>query len=293
MKKESGVRSQESGVAAFIPAGAGASATTSSNEGLASSAPAPLSLPADDPGNNVSPVAVGGTVGGRGSGRQEVCADVTKLASEWRELVEKLIEEGSTLEDVAEILQERQGPRVTLHALGVYYQSNLDLQKRRIKHLIELADKLKHAMAHPESTEGRLADATLLTGLVRLTRRHAQLTIKDAQSLRMQRENLRLRQRILKMKQAQAVREKSIAHQHYLYEEERRQKLKLENKKLEEILKKLRQDQTLPADVMEKIQEIYGIVKQPYIPPQLAERLPQDETPYVKQQTPSVQFFHS
>jgi len=212
------------------------------------------------------------------SRHREVCADVTKLAPEWRELVEKLIEEGSTLEDVAEILHERQGPRVTLHALGVYYQSNLDLQKRRIKHRIELADKLKHAMTHPESTESRLADATLLTGLMRLTRGQSQLTIKDAQSLRMQRENLRLRQRILKMKQAQAAREKSIAHQRYLYEEARRQKLTLQNQELMEILKKLRQDQTLPADVMEKIQEIYGIVREPYIPPKLAEQLRQPET---------------
>jgi len=133
-------------------------------------------------------------------------------------------------------------------------------------------------MAHPESTEARLADATLFTGLTRLTRREAQLTIKDAQSLRLQRGNLRLRQRILKMKQAQAVREKSIAHQRYLWEEERRRKLNLQNQELEEILKKLRQDQTLPADVMGKIQEIYGIVKEPYIPPKLAEQLRQPET---------------
>jgi len=211
--------------------------------------------------------------------RQEVFTEVTKLEPEWRELVEKLIEEGSTLEDVAEILEERQGPRVTMHALGVHYQSSLDLQMRRIKYRIELADKLKHSLAHPETTEGRLADATLMTGLMRLTRGQSQLTIKDAQSLRMQRENLRLRQRILKMKQAEAVRKKSEAHQRYLYEEARRQKLTLQNQELMEILKKLRQDQTLPADVMGKIQEIYGIVKEPYISPKLAEMLPQSETP--------------
>ncbi len=208
--------------------------------------------------------------------RREVCTDVTKLAPEWRDQVEQLIVDGLTFEDVEEILKEREGPRVTLHALEAYYQSNLDLQKRRIKHLIELVDELKNAMAHPTSTEAQLADATLFTGLLRLSRRHAQLTVKDAQSLRLQRENLLLRKRVLKMKLAEAVRRKSIAHQHYLFEEERRRKLILQNQQLEEILKKLRQDQTLPADVMGKIQEIYGIVKQPFIPPQLAERLPQE-----------------
>lgn len=240
------------------------------------SAVAPATAAPSEAAKGQAPAAGQGGRANEKKGRAEVCADVTKLEPEWRELVEKLLEEGSTFEDVAEILRERQGPRVTLHALGVHYQSNLDLQKRRIKYRIELADKLKHAMAHPESTEGRLADATLLTGLLRLTRGQSQLTIKDAQSLRMQRENLRLRQRILKMKQAEAVRKKSEAHQRYLYEEARRQKLTLQNQELMEILKKLRQDQTLPADVMGKIQEIYGIVKEPYIPPKLAERLPQE-----------------
>ena len=217
-------------------------------------------------------------MGGRGSRRREICTDVTKLEPEWREVVDELIEKGSTFEDVEEIFKEREGPRVTLHALEVYYQSNLDLQRRGVRNLIKRAEELKKSMADPTSTEARLADATLFTGLVSLSRRHARLTVKDAQSLRLQRENLRLRQRVLKMKLAQAVREKSIAHQRYLFEEARRHKLTLQNEQLEEILKKLRQDQTLPADVMGKIQEIYGIVKEPYIPPKLAEQLRQSET---------------
>ena len=280
MRKDSGFGIQESGAPRAIagdeslarsPGGADMAQSDLPANRLAHIAPTAMEAPP-------SPVAPGKTVGGRGSRLREVCADVTKLEPEWRELAEQLIVDGSTFEDVAEIFKEREGPRITLHALGVYYQSNLDLQKRRIKHRIELADKLKNAMAHPESTESRLADATLFTGLVSLSRRHAQLTVKDAQSLRLQRGNLQLRQRVLKMKLAQAVREKSIAHQRYLFEEARRQKLTLQNQQLEEILKKLRQDQSLPADVMGKIQEIYGIVREPYIPPKLAEQLRQPET---------------
>lgn len=278
MKQKPEVRSQNSeGLPAAVSGGGDRAQAHMSAGGSPHIAVSAIDAPPTGKGG-ASGAALGPVTGGEAS-RREVCADVTKLAPEWRELVEKLIEEGSTLEDVAEILDERQGPRVTLHALAVHYQSSLALQARRINHLIELADKLKNAMAHPESIEARLADATLLTGLVRLTRGQSQLTIKDAQSLRMQRENLRLRQRILKMKQAEAVRKKSEAHQRYLYEEARRQKLTLQNQELMEILKKLRQDQTLPADVMGKIQEIYGIVKEPYISPKLAEILPQSETP--------------
>jgi hypothetical protein len=211
--------------------------------------------------------------------RREVCTDVEQLAPEWRDLIEQLIEDGSTFEDVEEIFKERQGPRVTLHALETFYNSNPELQKRRVRSLIERADKLKRAMANPASTEAQLADATLFTGLMRLSRRSALLTIKDAHSLRLQRENLQLRRRVLNMRLAEAVRKKSEAHQRYQYEEERRQKLVLENQKLVEILKQLRQDQALPPDVMTKIQEIYGIVKEPYLSPKLAEQLAQSETP--------------
>ncbi len=221
-------------------------------------------------------VAPGALAGGKTS-RREICTDVAKLAPEWREQAEQLIVEGSTFDDVVEIFKERKGPRLTLHAVEVFYQSNLDLQKRRVRHLIEQVQKLKHAMTHPESTEAQLADATLFTGLLQLSRRFPKLTVKDAQSLRMQRENLQLRKRILKMREYEARRKKSEAYQRYKFEEERRRKLTLENQKLEEILKKLRQDQTLPADVMGKIQEIYGIVKEPYIPPRLAEQLAQND----------------
>lgn len=211
--------------------------------------------------------------------KREIYTDVTKLEPEFRELVEKLIEEGSTFEDVVEIFKERQGPRVTLHAIEVYYRSNLELQKRSIQSLIKRVAKLKRAMADPTSTEAQLADAALFTGLVSLSRRHGRLTVKDAHSLRLQRENLQIRRRILKMRESEARRKKSEGYQRYKFEEERRRKLTLENQKLAEILRKLRQDQTLPADVMEKIQEIYGIVREPYISPKLAEMLPQSETP--------------
>jgi hypothetical protein len=210
--------------------------------------------------------------------RRQVCTDVAKLAPEWRGLAEQLIVDGFTFEDVEETFKERQGPRVTLHALETFYISNAELQKRRVRNLIEQADKLKRAMANPASAEAQLANATLFTGLLRLSRRSALLTIKDAHSIRLQRENLQLRKRLLNLRLAEAARRKDEAHQRYVYEQERRRKLTLENQKLEEILKKLRQDQTLPPDVMTKIQEIYGIVKEPYLAHKLAEKYPQSET---------------
>lgn len=237
---------------------------------------------ANDAGKDVrtdaAPAASPSLPAGSLSSRREVCTDVAKLAPEWRELVEQSLVGGFTFDDVVEIFKERKGPRVTLHALEAFYHSHLDVQKRRIQHLLQEVERLKDAMAHPETAEAQLADATLFTGLLRLSRRNSQLTVKDAQSLRMQKENLQLRKRILHMKLQDASRKKSYAHQRYLFEEARREKLILENRRLQEILKKLRQDETLPTDVVSKIQEIYGIVKQPYIPPQLAQQISEAQT---------------
>ena len=276
MRKDSGVRSRDSGFG-IRDSGIAVrdSETANGSAPIAPDASNAPSASAASPGvRELAPVLQSGQ-----STRREICADVTKLAPEWRELVEQLIEDGSTFEDVTEIFKEREGPRVTLHALEVHYQSNLELQKRRIQGLIKRAEELRRSLSDPNSADAHLANATLFLGLVQLRRSSSRLTIKDAQSLRLQRENLHLRQRVLKMKLAEQVRKKSEAHQRYRFEEERRRKLNLQNQELEEILKKLRQDQTLPADVMGKIQEIYGIVKEPYIPAKLAERLPQSETP--------------
>jgi len=277
--------SQDSEAPRALPGGAGtvASATPANSAGGADIASVSRrTMSANDSGKEVrtdaAPAASPSLPAGDVSSRRDVCTDVAKLEPEWRELVEQSLVGGFTFDDVVEIFKERKGPRVTLHALEAFYHSRLDVQKRRIQHLLEEVEKLKDAMAHPETAEAQLADATLFTGLLRLSRRNSQLTVKDAQSLRMQKENLQLRKRILHMKLQDASRKKSYAHQRYLFEEARREKLILENRRLQEILKKLRQDETLPTDVVSKIQEIYGIVKQPYIPPQLAEQISEAPT---------------
>ena len=132
--------------------------------------------------------------------------DAGQLPPAKQPLVEELLVEGATFEDVVEAANEGEGPKVTQRAVEHFFRTNLEIQKRRVQRLVEKAEALKASLhADPNSAEAKLAEAALLTGLMRLSRDGAELSLKDAVSLRMQRDNLRLRQRILHMKERDAI----------------------------------------------------------------------------------------
>src|SRR5439155_21529220 len=70
---------------------------------------------------------------------------------------------------------------VTLLAVRSYFQSNPDLQGRRIRRMQEVAQKLKKSLTGaPHSAEAELADAVFLTGLMGLERAGTRFTVMDA-----------------------------------------------------------------------------------------------------------------
>jgi hypothetical protein len=191
-----------------------------------------------------------------------------QLPPEKQPLVAELLVEGATFEDVVETVNEGEGPKVTQGAVERFFRSNLELQKRRVARLVEKAEALKTSLqADPNSAERKLAEAALLTGLMRLSRGGAELTVKDAMSLRLQQENLRLRQRVVRMKDRDAILKHALTEARAHHEFER---LKLTREKvrlLRRNLKGLRKGQQLGPETFQKIQEIYGILDEPYTPP--------------------------
>ena len=192
-------------------------------------------------------------------------SDVAKLPAELRELVERMLVEGATFEDVYDAVNER-GIHLTLQAIQSRYRSDLELQKRRIEFQVERARVLTQALGDPDSSDAQLAYAAMLTGLQSLTRKEGGLTLRDAVKGTMERRNILLKRDLLRM-QVEREKEEKRFRKTRLHAE--MLKLRLTRAKLVQLereLKKPENSSTLGRVAMEKIQEIYGLLQIPVIP---------------------------
>jgi hypothetical protein len=192
-----------------------------------------------------------------------------QLPPEKQPLVAELLMEGATFEDVVETVNEGEGPKVTQGAVERFFRSNLEVQKRRVARLVEKAEALKTSLqADPNSAERKLAEAALLTGLMRLSRGGTELSVKDVVSLRLQHDNLRLKQRILRLKERDAIQKHHINEARMRHEFEKFKLTREKARQIREHLRSLKQGQQLGPETFVKIQEIYGLLNEPFIPPQ-------------------------
>jgi len=192
-------------------------------------------------------------------------SDVDGLPAEMRELVERMLVEGATFEDVCDAVNDR-GVPLTLQAVQNRYRSDLELQKRRIEFQSERARVLTEALGDPDSSDAQLAYAAMLTGLQSLTRKEGGLSLRDAVKGTMERRNIMLKRDLLRMRIKREEEEKRFRktrlHAEIL-------KLRLTRAKLVQLereLKKPENSSTLGRVAMEKIQEIYGLLQIPVIP---------------------------
>jgi hypothetical protein len=171
--------------------------------------------------------------------------DVGDLDPDRQKLVSKMLIEGSTFEDAVEAVNERGGDGITLNAVQNYFQGNRDKD--------------------PKSAEARLARATFLTGYLRVRRDASLITPKEAEHVRMERENLSLKRRILIMQKEKAV-------QAMKYSQARTRFIVLTQEKLKEEILKLQQEakgrhagEPMGPEMLQKIQQLYGLACQPLL----------------------------
>jgi hypothetical protein len=191
--------------------------------------------------------------------------DVAKLPAEMRELVESMLVEGATFEDVYDAMHDR-GVPLTLQAVQNRYRGDLGLQRRRIEFQTERAQVLTEALEDPDSSDARLAHAALLTGLHALSRNGREMTVKDAVKVLLERRNMRLKGKLMQMqinREAEDKRfRKTRRHAEFL-------KLQLTRTRLIQLQRELKRPEnrsTLGPVALEKIQEIYGLLQIPVIP---------------------------
>jgi hypothetical protein len=196
---------------------------------------------------------------------QRPVSDVAKLPAEMRELVERMLVEGATFEDVRDAVNDR-GVPLTLQAVQNRYRSDLELQKQRIEFQAERARVLAQALGDPDSADAQLAYAAMLTGFQSLTRKEGVLTLRDAVKGTMERRNIMLKREILQMRLRREEEEKRFRKMRLHAEILKMRLMRTKLVQLERELKKPENSSTLGRVALEKIQEIYGLLQIPVIP---------------------------
>lgn len=200
--------------------------------------------------------------------KRRVCAEVTELEDNFQKLADRLLVEGATFEEVIQSVEERGGPQLTLSAVQDYFRRNLTLQMQRVRHQVQAAKSLKAALGNPESAEGELAEAAFFTGYLCLGRSGSEATLKDAEHARLLRENQRLHQHVLRLKEQREAKELEFLRARTAVEVAKQRLLR---KRVIELHRSVTQNgkvQELAPEAIEKIREIYGLVqiKPPYTP---------------------------
>lgn len=171
-----------------------------------------------------------------------------------------MLVDGATFEDVVETVNERDRERITLHAVQNFFRSNLGLQQQRIKRQRETAQALRQALGDPASGQQELADAILMTGLMRVSRRGSEFTAKDAVYEKYERENLRLKRELTKQREQKLRLDKRIALTRWKSEQTRTELARARLLELRQMLDARKEEHRLGPETLQKIQEIYGLI---------------------------------
>ncbi len=194
-------------------------------------------------------------------------SDVSELPAELKELVEQMLVEGATFDETVEAVNERGGEYVTLAAVKNFFRSNLGLQQQRIQKLVATAEELKKAVGatDPDSPEGQLLGAIILTGVMQISREGANFDLRYAVRERLARENLHLQQQKLLLQTRKEVAEQDyrLAKAHATIA--KAELLELQVRKLKKLFKTVDKNRKLDKKTYERIQEVYGLLRAPLL----------------------------
>jgi len=199
----------------------------------------------------------------------ETPIEVERLPGELAARIRNMLVEGATFEDIVETVNSDKGPTVTQMMVESYFRRNLEVQKERVRGLIQSAEEIKKSIGNPDTAEGQLASAAFLTGFMRLTRKSAEIDLQDAETARMRRENLALERQVFDMKKSKNEKDIEYLKAHIRHEWGKLKYLRYKLQQMEATFDKLRRGEKLDTATLAKIREIYGIISEPFTPPEL------------------------
>jgi hypothetical protein len=189
-----------------------------------------------------------------------------ELTPDQEKTVRKMLIDGATFEDVVLTL-EAQGRAVAQHVVENYFRSDPQLYVLRVQHMLDVARKVRVETKGGDPEDLELADAVIMTGLMRLNRSTALLDVNDALRRRFERENVLLRQQILRLKARNEIKTGRFYDARTRLLSAQYQKAREQMKETIEKLKDAKHGEISGPELSAKIQEIYGLVQAPPVPP--------------------------
>jgi hypothetical protein len=186
--------------------------------------------------------------------------DVDHLPGHLHKVVDRMLIKGSKFDDIVQAINGGGEAIVTLGAIELYFRSNEKLQQERVKFHMRTARQLRSSCKDPKSTQSDLAEALILTGLVGLSMGTPATNVQQATRAKDQNENFRLKEEAFRLRTRKFVLERRMMRARLKAEEA---KLQLIASKISQVARELEQAEganTLSPEMIQRIQEIYGIV---------------------------------
>ena len=196
----------------------------------------------------------------------EIRPGAADLTPDQEQTARQMLIEGATFEDVVFTLRAR-GQSAEQPAVENYFRSHPELHALRAQHLVEIAREIRRRTGEGDPEDVEFADAVVMTGLLRMNRSVALLDVNDALRRKYERENSRLRQQKLRLEaqHAELRRDFMRARTRLLSAQWKKARGKL--KEAGDALARAEEARTLNPEIAATIQEVYGLVQAPPIPP--------------------------
>ncbi|HEV2418426.1 MAG TPA: hypothetical protein VGX94_11515 [Terriglobia bacterium] len=195
--------------------------------------------------------------------KPEACFDVLNLPPDVKKQVRKWLIEGAPFEDVVERVAEPGEVTITQRAVEHYFRSAPAVQAARITHQTRVADKLVKALRDPKSTEAKLARSVLVMGLSGLNRGGETNRVKHAMQMIKEQRDERLKEADSQRKEAKLEFEEQEFQIRVQSLQAKLQLATFQLDRLRDSIEKKGKSKALGPEILQQINEIYGIVTTP------------------------------
>lgn len=186
--------------------------------------------------------------------------DFDSLDVDTKNLIKKWLVEGAPFEDVVERVAEPGKVTITQRAVEHYFRSNPAVQTERIINQTKAADELVKALHDPKSAEAKLARSVLVMGLSGLNRGEDASRVRHALQVMKEQKDERFKEADAQRKEAKFGIEEQESQIRVQSLQAKLQVATLQLGRLKQSIEKQGKDKSLGPEILQQINEIYGLV---------------------------------
>ncbi|MGH9377177.1 MAG: hypothetical protein ACRD1I_00125 [Terriglobia bacterium] len=195
--------------------------------------------------------------------KPEAFFDVSELPADVKKQVRKWLIEGAPFEDVVERVAEPGEVTITQRAVEHYFRSTPQVQAARVAHQIRVADHLGKALRDPKSAEAKLAQTVLVMGLSGLNRGGETSRVKHALQVIKEQKDERFKEADSQRKETKLGIEEQESQIRIQSLQTKLDVATFQLNRLKQSIERQGKDKSLGPEIIQQINEIYGIVTAP------------------------------